>query len=124
VGWSGRYVGIGIDAEPAEPLGPGLERLICTPAERERIARDATPELDWVRVTFCAKEAVHKAVAPGSGVTMGFHDVEIDFGPDGRFAVRYVGETDPRLPELGRIDGRHAVADGLILTTAILARTG
>ena len=123
VGWASRYAGIGIDAEPAEPLSAGLERLICTPAERERLSRMDTPEIHRVRLVFCAKETVHKAIAPMSGVTLGFHDVEIDFTAAGEFAVRLVGARDERLPPLDRIRGRHALTDELILAAATLLRS-
>lgn len=85
---------LALDAEPDEPLKPEIGARICTPAERERLA--TWPGLDagrWQRAIFGAKECVHKCVAPLTGVTLEFHDVEIELDPDSG-AFHAVPRTD------------------------------
>jgi 4'-phosphopantetheinyl transferase EntD len=124
VAWKAEIAGIGLDAESRErPLDQRLDRFIRTPAERELMDGLALPlELDVVRLVFSAKESVHKIISPMSGITLGFHDVEldVDFG-DGRFRARLVGQQDDRLPDFARLSGRFIVTDDLVLTTVVVA---
>ena len=123
VGWRSEFAGLGLDAEPAAPpLEAGLVRLICTPAEAAALpGHPRLDGLDWLRLVFSAKEAVYKAVAPMSGVFLNFHDVEVDFDTErGVFRARLVRAPDPRLPDLGRLQGRFEIRDGLVLTGAAL----
>ena len=118
VAWQDSYAGIGLDAELAAPLEPALARLICTPAERERQAGSAPPEgTDWTKLTFSAKESVHKAVAPMSGITLGFHDVELAFDEmEPTFRALLVGEKKQGLPDFERLVGRYRIRDGFVIT--------
>jgi 4'-phosphopantetheinyl transferase EntD len=119
-----QFEGIGLDAESRErPLESNLDRFIRTPAERSTMDRLLLPaELDVVRLVFSAKESVHKCIAPMSGITLGFHDVELDVDVgDGRFRARLVGQQDDRLPDFARLSGRFVVTDELVLTTVVVA---
>ena len=123
VGRRSDFAGLGLDAEPAlPPLDARLIRLICTPAEAAGLSRHPPFKgTDWARLVFSAKEAVYKAVAPGSGVFLGFHDVEVDFDVErATFRARLVGRPDPRLPDLGRLLGRFDVKEGRVLTGVTL----
>jgi 4'-phosphopantetheinyl transferase EntD len=73
---------LGIDAEPNQPLPPGLLPDIALEEERpwlRRLAREA-PEVSWDRLLFSAKEAIYKAWYPLTGHWLGFEDavVEVD----------------------------------------------
>jgi 4'-phosphopantetheinyl transferase EntD len=122
VAWQDRYSGIGLDAEVAAPLEPALARLISTPAERERHAEaDAPHGTDWTKLTFSAKESVHKAVAPLSGVTLGFHDVELFFDVDSStFRTVLVGAERTGLPAFDRLEGTYRIRDGYVITAVTI----
>jgi 4'-phosphopantetheinyl transferase EntD len=118
-----RFAAIGLDAESRErALEDNLDRLIRTPAERSRMDRLAFPvDIDVVRLVFSAKESVYKCLAPMSGMTLGFHDVELDVNFElERFRARRVGVPDDRLPDFERIVGRFTVTDEFVLTTALI----
>ena len=116
------YLGIGLDAEPSTRiLEQPLTRHICTPAEAARLPDLGLPPGLESMVVFSAKETVHKAIAPTSGVWLGFHDVEIDFDTAaGTYAARLVREPHDRLEPLKALRGRYAVQDGFVLTAAII----
>ena len=122
VAWQDRYAGIGLDAEVAAPLEEALARLIATPAERERHAATAPPEgTDWTKLTFSGKESVHKAVAPMSGVTLGFHDVELEFDVErSTFRALLVGAERPGLPVFDRLEGTYRIRDGYVITAVTI----
>jgi 4'-phosphopantetheinyl transferase EntD len=64
---------------------------------------------------------VHKAVAPVSGVTLGFHDVELRFDRErASFDARLVGPVDGWLPDFARLRGRYDVRDGYVMTTVVI----
>jgi enterobactin synthetase component D / holo-[acyl-carrier protein] synthase len=73
-----RLRSIGFDAERAEPLAVDLVRLICTAPEIAWIAEQSpTPQLDWPKAMFSAKEAVYKCIAPVFGRMLDFLDVTL-----------------------------------------------
>jgi len=75
---TGRTQSVGIDVEPAIPLSPDLEKIICTETERDWL--DTIPQkIRGLRAKqiFCAKEATYKALYPVTGKLIGFHDVEL-----------------------------------------------
>lgn len=117
-----RYLGIGLDAEPAtRVLEQPLTRHICTPAEAERLPTLGLPAGLESMLVFSAKETVHKAIAPSSRVWLGFHDVEIDFDPaHSAYSARLIRAPHERLAPLSRLVGRYAVSDGFVLTAAVI----
>lgn len=125
VAWASDFSALGIDAELASALEEGLRSMICTERERHwQDLRPPPPRSDWTKLAFSAKESVHKAVAPSSGVFLSFHDVEVEFDLDGAFRLRHVGVPDQRLPDMNRMVGRWAVVSGLVLTAAYLPVSG
>jgi len=58
--------GLGIDAEPNEPLPDGVLPAVSVAQERPHLAALAEqhPDVQWERLLFCAKEAVYKAWYP------------------------------------------------------------
>ncbi len=97
---------VGIDVERATPLDADLIDVICTPPEREWVARQSDPGLAAKQV-FSAKEAVYKAQYPLTGQVIGFDAVTLDLH-DGQFTAT----THPQLK------GAILIHDGLILSVA------
>lgn len=117
---------IGFDVEPAIPLEAGLLATICTDAEM-RWLHTAPPlaAADWGTVIFSAKEAIHKCVAPRSGVTLGFREVELTLRPaDGTFSASLLATGYPTLPDLARLIGRFAIGPAFVSTAAIVVVPG
>lgn len=68
------FQSVGIDVEPTAALPNGVELIVKTPSDRI-----AFPLTDIsVRILFCAKEAVFKAVFPLDGKVLGFDEVLVD----------------------------------------------
>ena len=114
--------GLGIDAESrTRPLRKGLERYVCTVSERDRLTANGVAAEDVLRVIFGGKESVHKCVAPMSGITLGFHDVELDLDwASGSFEARLTRAHDLRLPDFQLLNGRFTLTAGHVITTAII----
>ncbi|HEY0674219.1 MAG TPA: 4'-phosphopantetheinyl transferase superfamily protein [Longimicrobiales bacterium] len=123
VGWRRDYAGVGLDVESlTRSLASGIDRLIRTPAERAQMSELALPEaIDAVRLVFSAKESIHKCVAPQSGVTLGFHDVELDLDPEGQSFRARLLRADARLPDFTRIEGRFAFTPRFVMTAVWMA---
>ncbi|MBD0842858.1 4'-phosphopantetheinyl transferase superfamily protein [Streptomyces sp. TRM68416] len=87
--------GLGIDAEPCEPLPSRVLAQVTSAAERAQLAElaEAQPGVPWCRVLFSAKEAYYKVWYPATGRWLGFDDAEVAFEPGldtGTFVVRPV----------------------------------
>lgn len=99
--------GIGIDAEPNEPLPNGVLDAIALDEELAWLrALPRTPYTGpaWDRLLFCAKEAVYKTWFPLTGRPLGFHEALITVDAA-------AGVFDARLLLAGpTIDGRRIVA--------------
>ncbi|WP_241847377.1 4'-phosphopantetheinyl transferase family protein [Streptomyces sp. CB02009] len=93
VGPAGATAALGIDAEPAVALRPGVLRRIALPAEHAGLAAlPSVPGLPWDTLLFCAKEAAYKAWYPLARVPLGFHSAEVRFHPErSAVTVRPVG---------------------------------
>ncbi|MFE5662134.1 4'-phosphopantetheinyl transferase, partial [Streptomyces sp. NPDC056517] len=104
VGPAGATVALGIDAEPAVALRPGVLRRIALPEERARLAAlPSAPGLPWDTLLFCVKEAAYKAWYPLARVPLGFHSAEVRFHPErSAVTVRPVGVREVA----GRANGR------------------
>lgn len=112
--------GIGIDIEPARPIGEDLHAMILREAERSRI--DALPPalrpLGAILV-FSIKEAVYKAIYPERRHFLDFQQVEIAFTGDEGF-VAEVLVPEASFPGLSHISGRYRVADSHIASAVVL----
>ena len=108
-------LGVGIDAEPDEPLRTSLVGRLCHPAEIER--------LDWFhpdpemrgKALFCVKEAIYKVWYPVTGRWLGFLDVDVTSAPSGGFDAAVLVEAPD---ELSTISGRFERADGFVRAAA------
>jgi 4'-phosphopantetheinyl transferase EntD len=67
------FLSVGVDIEPAEPLGPDLLNMVATVKERGKIQDDPYRG----RLLFSVKEAIYKAVYPLDGTFLDHHDVEV-----------------------------------------------
>ena len=110
-------VAIGIDAEVAGPLSPGLIESIASRAERQALLA-FSDDVPWDRVIFCAKEAFYKAWYPVTRSWLEFHDVDVTFRPEqGTFEV----QVKIPHPHMFRSHvGRFLVANGIIFTAVHL----
>ncbi|MEU7796529.1 4'-phosphopantetheinyl transferase superfamily protein [Micromonospora sp. BL1] len=117
---AGALAGLGIDAEPHEPLPDGVAGVVLTAGEPERLAalRAADPATHWDRLLFSAKESVYKAWYPLTGRWLGFEEAELTFDRSGGFTARILvdGTRTDGGPPLDVLDGRWLVAGGLLLT--------
>ncbi|WBC09298.1 4'-phosphopantetheinyl transferase superfamily protein [Micromonospora sp. WMMA1947] len=117
---AGALAGLGIDAEPHEPLPDGVAGVVTVAGEPERLAalRAADPATHWDRLLFSAKESVYKAWYPLTGRWLGFEEAELTFDRDGRFTARILvdGTRADGGPPLDVLDGRWLVDGGLLLT--------
>ncbi|MEW2443779.1 4'-phosphopantetheinyl transferase family protein [Micromonospora marina] len=121
---AGALAGLGIDAEPHEPLPDGVAGVVLTAGEPDRLAalRAADPATHWDRLLFSAKESVYKAWYPLTGRWLGFEEAELTFDRTGRFTARILvdGTRTDGGPALGSLDGRWLVTGGLLLTAVVV----
>ncbi|MDT0343352.1 4'-phosphopantetheinyl transferase family protein [Streptomyces litchfieldiae] len=123
----GELAGVGIDAEPNEPLpDPGVLGLITLPEERTALRELAArrPEVAWERLVFSAKESVYKVWFPLTRKWLDFEEARIEVDPGaGTFTARLLVPgpvvDGVRLPEF---TGRWAARDGLLVTAIALTR--
>lgn len=112
-------LGLGLDAEPREPLPPRLGTRILTDRERDMAA--GMPA--WVdRLLFSIKECVYKCFYPSSGRFLDFHDVEVEIHMHaGEFTVCI---QPPILDEqtVAPLRGRFVTQDYLVMTAIELDR--
>lgn len=112
---------VGIDAEPHEPLPPGVLDAIALTEEQVLIAELAAHNAPhWDRILFCAKETVYKAWFPLTQRWLGFSDAEITIDPaaiEGTFSARLL-TTGPMVAgqALTGFDGRWLISDSLVIT--------
>jgi 4'-phosphopantetheinyl transferase EntD len=120
---------LGIDAEPHQPLPPGVLDIIALDEERDDLAKlTATDRTTcWDRLMFCAKEAVYKAWFPLAREWLGFEDAAITIisGPgdpaEGTFSARLLVPGPSIAGErLTGLNGRWLRRNGLVITTIAL----
>jgi phosphopantetheine--protein transferase-like protein len=80
---------VGIDLEYPRRMKRALWAHVLTPTEINALA-DLPEDVANKRVTasFCAKEAIYKALSPLGGRVPGFHDVELVWDKGGGFTPR------------------------------------
>jgi 4'-phosphopantetheinyl transferase EntD len=117
---TGPFRGLGIDAEPYEPIKPDLFDRICTDRELAWIAtRPPSEHGTLVRLVFSAKEAFYKAQYAVSARYLGFHDVELDVDRVD-FSARFLVDVPGHFRAGDSVPGRVATIDGLLVTVAWL----
>jgi len=108
VALSNRYAGLGIDAEPAEPLEPAVANRVChaTDTGSHRVvslAKDVLP-----RIVFSVKEAIYKCQFPLTRKFLGFEDVTTELD-EGAFRATLLVDAPP-FREGDSFDGRWRLA--------------
>ncbi len=113
---------LGLDAEIAAPLNPDLARRICTARELAWIDTAMPPaHADWLKVFFCAKEAVYKCVAPVTGAALDFLEVEVAVASSlDCFTVRFAEEVSIVTPDTIRLSGKIAATSTHVVAGATL----
>jgi 4'-phosphopantetheinyl transferase EntD len=114
---SAELAGLGIDAEPDEPMPAGVLETIASPSELEQVQAllAERPGIAWDRLLFAAKEAALKAAHPFSA-PHGVRAVDVELDADRRsFTALAAGPGKQRTPE---INGTWACAQGRILAVA------
>jgi 4'-phosphopantetheinyl transferase EntD len=117
-------MGLGLDAEPRQPLPQDIWPLILDEQE-QRDAHQASEPGVQARLVFSAKEATYKALFPTFRRFLEFSDVHVDFLPQqGIFFSELVGSArDLGLNET-RLMGRFVIDEELLVTGLILGTTG
>jgi 4'-phosphopantetheinyl transferase EntD len=109
----GALRGLGIDVEDRQVLPQETTELIMTPGEH------ATVEPGSEIVLFSAKEAVFKAWWPVTGLWLDFADVDVTLNAQ---AGEFRADISARVAGSNvTIDGRYALAAGLVLSAVALA---
>jgi 4'-phosphopantetheinyl transferase EntD len=115
--------GLGVDAEPRQPLSPELWPRVLD-AEEGRAALAAAEPGVWARLIFSAKEAVYKAIYPLCRRFLDFPDVHIQVLPRyGHFLAEFVGAARSIAPA-GSLVGRFLADDELLIATVLLPASG
>jgi 4'-phosphopantetheinyl transferase EntD len=112
---------VGVDAELAEGLPPGVLEVVAQEEEIERLRKLSTenPDVPWDRLLFSAKEAVYKAWFPLSRTWLGFDEADVTFEVSGRFTAGLARSLSlPGGVAVGELAGRWAT-DGRHLLSAV-----
>ena len=113
--------GLGIDAEPNEPLPPGALRMIAHRSEVAAVMslREEHPKVFFDRLLFCIKEASYKIWFPLERAWLGFEDVEVEINARGGFTT-YL-RTRAHLSNIREIQGIWAARFGLLVCAAAVS---
>jgi 4'-phosphopantetheinyl transferase EntD len=101
---------LGIDAEPARPLGADVRDLVATAAEASALDDPLA-----TTVVFSAKESFYKCWASAGGELLEFDDVTVEVGTGG---ASRSGWFVARPNAGGEWTGRWAVRGGFVVTAA------
>ncbi|MGA4991457.1 4'-phosphopantetheinyl transferase family protein [Nonomuraea bangladeshensis] len=101
---------IGMDAEPREPLPPGVLDAIALPQERTW----AENAQERGRLLFTMKESVFKAWYPLTHRNLGFDEAEIIVNDTGTFTAKLLVPGP-----VGEFTGRWAVSDGFVASAIV-----
>jgi 4'-phosphopantetheinyl transferase EntD len=126
---SNRYVGLGIDAEPAESLERGVAERVCRGDDDRSWRRIASLESSVLpRLVFSVKEAVYKCLFPITRTFLGFDQVSVELD-EGAFRATLRIAAPPFRPgtvfagRWRRVPGVRDTASHLIAGAWIVAET-
>ncbi|MFJ2868902.1 4'-phosphopantetheinyl transferase [Kitasatospora sp. NPDC087314] len=108
--------GLGIDAEPAEPLPHGVLDLTATADERRHLTRLPCGQTPWDRLLFSAKEATYKACYPLTRQWAGLATITVHLRPDHTFTACHPHHPTPH-------HGRWTATEGILITTLTIPRS-
>ncbi|MEN3586629.1 4'-phosphopantetheinyl transferase superfamily protein [Streptomyces sp. ZYX-F-203] len=105
---------LGVDAEPALPLPPGVLGLVASQRERRMVARltGKHPRLPWDRLLFSAKESVYKAWHPATRRWIGTAAIEVAFTAGGLLTAEVHPDRTPPPPVRRRSENGQAAGPG------------
>jgi len=115
--------GVGLDAEPADALPPGVLDVVASAAERQALTALGAerPGIPWDRLLFSAKEATYKACYPLSGVVVGHDAVRVELSPAGSFTgVASADDASGRASSLA-VRGRWVLGPRVVVTLGVVA---
>lgn len=117
-------LGLGLDAERAGPLKPGLWKTICTPSELARL--HAMPELEageLGKLIFSAKECAYKAQYARTRAFLGFQAmrIDVDFARS-RFVATFEQPAGEIYAPGDALEGRFVTTEALVLTSLTIRR--
>lgn len=118
-----RFNSVGIDVEPAVPLQPDLQEIICTSAETAWLDQQQSEQRGLLaKLIFSAKESTYKCQYPLTRHVFDFHGLELQVDLiDGTFTAEFrISNAVFLCGE--RIFGRFSITDGVILTVIWLNR--
>ncbi|APT92344.1 4'-phosphopantetheinyl transferase [Corynebacterium phocae] len=108
---------IGLDAEPTEPLPPGVLEAIARPAEARQVEELKAAGIFYAdKLLFCAKEATYKAWFPLTERFLDFDEAEIDIRLDGTLTSRILSHPTP----VAAIEGSWLARDGYAVVSAVV----
>lgn len=109
---------IGLDAERAAPLPPGVREVIASPQELDRLTRleRRDGDLPWDAVLFSAKEAAYKAWYPLTGILLAHDSVRVRLSRSGVFVAEVEASTATGAPVSHRVRGRWSLGQGVVLS--------
>jgi 4'-phosphopantetheinyl transferase EntD len=118
------FQGLGIDAEPLQPISDELASWIASPNELAGLGLPPT-NTSWLNVIFSAKEAFYKAYFPNARVFLEFRDVEVELEGSSatdvsRFFVHITNDKKAPLRANCIFDGRWMLTDHHLICTASL----
>lgn len=117
---------VGVDAEPAESLPPGVIEAVALDAEIERLTvlGSTKPDLPWDRLLFSVKESVYKVWFPIARTWLDFEDADVRLDRSGRFtAMLSRSLLVPGGGMMKELSGRWATDGRHVLSAAMLGPT-
>lgn len=120
---AGEFLGLGLDAEPDQPLPEGVLAAIARPEELDWLAEHhGDRSVCWDRLLFSAKESVYKTWYPLTGRFLEFEEASLVFDPDAQTFRATLLVEGPTLTgnTLTGFTGRWLVDRGLLVTCVLL----
>ena len=121
-GWRAGIRSIGLDAEAAAALPPGVLEVVASRPEQREIERlgSAEPGTPWDTVLFTAKEATYKAWYPLTAVVLSHDDIDVRLSRDGRFSAAVRLSTGRAARGAHRVRGRWTVGPGVVVSLGVV----
>jgi 4'-phosphopantetheinyl transferase EntD len=117
----GEIISIGIDSEAVGQLDDDMQRIICTPAEQNRLATlRPFARAQTATILFSAKEAFFKCQSGAGGNLTDFQDIELQLR-DGEFVVEPCRGFTLRHAIRGPLQGRYMAANGRVFSAIAFA---
>lgn len=110
---------IGVDVEQSTDLPAEIWDEILLP-EEQRVLASLPRSGEFAKLVFSAKEAAYKAQYPLSHTLFGFHDLGLEWAPDGTFTATFLCGAGP-FASGDSLAGRFMMTDQHIVTAVAVA---